>query len=252
MWAYDVRPADDTRGRCVGVDTHKHATWRGDRHEGGPPRRSIVCRRSDGYQQLITWAERSRGLVPVRRAGHQVLEVNRGDRRTRRIAGKSDPVRSVLGDRHPEDRGRSGRDDAPPQSRSKAHDHAEVSSPRRPRCERPSTLATRSSNAAADGAAARSIRRPPRRNIPSVGARPSLVRSLRRNRGGSRDLTDGASGSTADHLWRIHREAPHPDDGAPPPLPRRSSPGQRRAPPGRHRADAVPHTNPQLRRTTHR
>ena len=38
----------------------------------------------------------------VRRAGHQVLEVNRGDRRTRRIAGKSDTVdaetaaRSVL------------------------------------------------------------------------------------------------------------------------------------------------------------
>ena len=38
----------------------------------------------------------------VRRAGHQVLEVNRGDRRTRRIAWKSDPVdaetaaRSVL------------------------------------------------------------------------------------------------------------------------------------------------------------
>ena len=73
---------------------------------------------SDGYQQLITWAERhgriaafgiegtgsyGAGLArAVRRAGHQVLEVNRGDRRTRRIAGKSDPVdaetaaRSVL------------------------------------------------------------------------------------------------------------------------------------------------------------
>ena len=67
-----------------------------------------------------------------------------------------------------------------------------------------------------------------------------------------------------DNPERIHSEAafaklcglPHPgfvrdDDGAPPPLPRRSSTGQRRAPPGRHRADAVPHTHPQLRRTTH-
>ena len=40
--------------------------------------------------------------------------------------------------------------------------------------------------------------------------------------------------------------------GPPPPLPRRASTGERRAPPGRHRADAVPLTNPQLRRTTHR
>ena len=41
--------------------------------------------------------------------------------------------------------------------------------------------------------------------------------------------------------------------GAPPPRPRRSSPGQRRVPPGRHRADAVS-THPTLNyvRTTHR
>ena len=103
----------------VGVDTHKHVhvavaidTWGirlGDRS---------CAADSDGYQQLITWAERhgrvaafgiegtgsyGAGLArAVRRAGHQVLEVNRGDRRTRRIAGKSDPVdaetaaRSVL------------------------------------------------------------------------------------------------------------------------------------------------------------
>ena len=103
----------------VGVDTHTHVhvavaidTWGirlGDRS---------CAADSDGYQQLITWAERhgrvaafgiegtgsyGAGLArAVRRAGHQVLEVNRGDRRTRRIAGKSDTVdaetaaRSVL------------------------------------------------------------------------------------------------------------------------------------------------------------
>ena len=90
----------------VGVDTHTHVhvavaidTWGirlGDRS---------CAADSDGYQQLITWAERhgrvaafgiegtgsyGAGLArAVRRAGHQVLEVNRGDRRTRRIAGKA-------------------------------------------------------------------------------------------------------------------------------------------------------------------
>ena len=109
----------DARKVIVGVDTHKHVhvavaidTWGirlGDRSGAAD---------ADGYQQLITWAERhgrvaafgiegtgsyGAGLArAVRRAGHQVLEVNRGDRRTRRIAGKSDTVdaetaaRSVL------------------------------------------------------------------------------------------------------------------------------------------------------------
>ena len=109
----------DARKVIIGVDTHKHVhvavaidTWGirlGDRS---------CAADSDGYQQLITWAKRhgrvaafgiegtgsyGAGLArAVRRAGHQVLEVNRGDRRTRRIAGKSDTVdaetaaRSVL------------------------------------------------------------------------------------------------------------------------------------------------------------
>ena len=120
----------------IGVDTHKHVhvavaidTWGirlGDRS---------CAADSDGYQQLITWAKRhgrvaafgiegtgsyGAGLArAVRRAGHQVLEVNRGDRRTRRIAGKSDTVdcrdRRAVGpgwpiDRYPEDRGRGGRE----------------------------------------------------------------------------------------------------------------------------------------------
>ena len=114
----------DARTVIVGVDTHTHVhvavaidTWGirlGDRSGAAD---------SDGYQQLITWAERhgrvSRTCRRVRHRGHrqlrggtrargpasrrhQVLEVNRGDRRTRRIAGKSDPgdaetaARSVL------------------------------------------------------------------------------------------------------------------------------------------------------------
>ena len=109
----------DARKVIVGVDTHKHVhvavaiDTRGVRLDD----RSCAAD-SDGYQQLVTWAERhgriaafgiegtgsyGAGLArAVRRAGHQVLEVNRGDRRTRRIAGKSDTVdaetaaRSVL------------------------------------------------------------------------------------------------------------------------------------------------------------
>ncbi len=103
----------------VGVDTHKHVhvavavdilgTRLGDQ--------SFVAD-SGGYQALITWAEihgpieafgiegtgsYGAGLAgTVRRAGHRVIEVNRGDRRTRRAAGQSDTIdaevaaRSVL------------------------------------------------------------------------------------------------------------------------------------------------------------
>ena len=109
----------DARKEIVGVDTHKHvhvavaiATWGirlGDH--------SFVAD-SGSDQALITWAEThgrleafgiegtgsyGAGLArAVRRAEHRVVEVNRGDRRTRRAAGKSDTVdaevaaRSVL------------------------------------------------------------------------------------------------------------------------------------------------------------
>ncbi len=194
----------DARKVIVGVDTHKHVhvavaidTWGirlGDRS---------CAADSDGYQQLITWAERhgrvaafgiegtgscGAGLArAVRRAGHQVLEVNRGDRRTRRIAGKSDPVdaetaaRSVL----------AGQSTAIPKTADGAVEmmrHLKVA--RRTAVKaRTSAMITlkqivvtappelretlhpladqASSNDAADGGAARSIRRPPRRNIPS-------------------------------------------------------------------------------------
>ena len=99
----------DARKVIVGVDTHTHVhvavaiDTRGVRLDD----RSCAAD-ADGYQQLITWAERHGRLAAFgiegtgsdgagraragRRAGHQVLEVNRGDRRTRRIAGKADPV----------------------------------------------------------------------------------------------------------------------------------------------------------------
>ena len=97
-------------------------------------------RDSGGYEALVTWAEThgrieafgiegtgsyGAGLArAVHRAGHHVVEVNRGDRRTRRAAGKSDtidargggavPARGAV-DSHPQDRGRRRRDDPPAQ-----------------------------------------------------------------------------------------------------------------------------------------
>ena len=99
----------DTRTVIVGVDTHKHVhvavaidSW------GIRLRDHAFVVDSGGYQALITWAEThgridafgiegtgsyGAGLArAVRRAGHRVVEVNRGDRRTRRAAGKSDTL----------------------------------------------------------------------------------------------------------------------------------------------------------------
>ena len=131
----------DARTVIVGVDTHKHVhvavaidSW------GIRLRDQAFVADSGGYQALITWAE-THGRIEafgiegtgsygaslaraVRRAGHRVLEVNRGDRRTRRAAGKSEHHRcrgrravraSGSVDGHPQDRGRRRRDDAPAQ-----------------------------------------------------------------------------------------------------------------------------------------
>ena len=116
---YRMTTQPEARKVIVGVDTHKHVhvavaidTWGirlGDQ--------SFVAD-SGGYRALITWADThgrieafgiegtgsyGTGLArAMRRAGHRVVEVNRGDRRTRRAAGKSDTVdaevaaRSVL------------------------------------------------------------------------------------------------------------------------------------------------------------
>ena len=156
----------EARTVIVGVDTHKHVhvavaidSW------GIRLRDQAFVADSGGYQALITWAEThgridafgiegtgsyGAGLArAVRRAGHRVMEVNRGDRRTRRAAGKSDTIdaevaaRSVLAgsvDGHPQDRGRRRRDDAPAQDHTgyrgeSAHDgdeHAEADHRARP------------------------------------------------------------------------------------------------------------------------
>ena len=109
----------EARTVIVGVDTHKHVhvavaiDTRGIRLGD----QSFVAD-SGGYRALITWADTHErikafgiegtgsygaGLArAVRRAGHRVVEVNRGDRHTRRAIGKSDTVdaesaaRSVL------------------------------------------------------------------------------------------------------------------------------------------------------------
>ena len=113
-----TRPPE-ARTVIVGVDTHKqvHVAVAIDilgTRLGG---QSFVAD-SGGYQALIRWAEihgpieafgiegtgsYGAGLAgTVRRTGHRVMEVNRGDRRTRRAAGKSDTIdaevaaRSVL------------------------------------------------------------------------------------------------------------------------------------------------------------
>ena len=103
----------------VGVDTHKHVhvavaiDTRGIRLGD----HSFVAD-SSGYQALLRWAHThgrietfgiegtgsyGAGLArAVRRAGHRVTDVNRGDRRLRRAVGKSDTIdaeaaaRSVL------------------------------------------------------------------------------------------------------------------------------------------------------------
>ena len=209
----------DARKVIVGVDTHKHVhvavaidSW------GIRLRDHAFVADSGGYQALITWAEThgridafgiegtgsyGAGLArAVRRAGHRVVEVNRGDRRTRRIAGKSDAVdaetaaRSVLAGQSTAipKTADGARDDAPPQGRAPdggqsphlGDDHAEVDRRHRaaraardpPPARRPGAPQTM------PGMALRHDRYADRlgETYPP-GARPSLVRSLRRDRG---------------------------------------------------------------------
>ena len=93
----------------VGVDTHTHVhvAVAIDRWGIRLGDHAFVAD-SGGYEALVTWAEThgrieafgiegtgsyGAGLArAVHRAGHHVVEVNRGDRRTRRAAGKSDTL----------------------------------------------------------------------------------------------------------------------------------------------------------------
>ena len=132
---------------------------RGDRHVGDPPRRSIVCRR---LRRLPTADHLGRASRPHRRVRHRGHRQLRGGTRARGPASRAPGARSEPGrpahtsnrrevrhrgcrdrravgpgwpiDRHPEDRGRGGRDDAPPQGRApdggqsphRGDDHAEA------------------------------------------------------------------------------------------------------------------------------
>lgn len=103
----------------VGIDTHKHIHVAVALNQHGARLGDrAVSADSGGYAQLEAWAQElgrvegfgiegtgsyGAGLTSyLRRCGHQVVEVNRGDRRSRRSNGKSDAIdaeaaaRSVL------------------------------------------------------------------------------------------------------------------------------------------------------------
>lgn len=104
-----IAPTDAKRKVIVGVDTHKylHVAVAID-DLGVRLAQRIVTADSTGYAELDVWA---RSLGPIaafgvegtgsygaglasllRRRSHRVIEVNRGDRRSRRASGKSDTL----------------------------------------------------------------------------------------------------------------------------------------------------------------
>lgn len=112
-------PQAPRRKVIVGVDTHKHMHVAVAIDTFGARLEDHSCSAdSGGYSKLVNWAEKlgrieafgiegtgsyGAGLTSaIRRRSHRVVEVNRGDRRTRRANGKSDTVdaesaaRSVL------------------------------------------------------------------------------------------------------------------------------------------------------------
>ena len=169
----------EARKVIVGVDTHKHVhvavaidSW------GIRLRDQAFVADSGGYQALITWAEThgrieafgvegagsyGAGLArAVRRAGHRVVEVNRGDRRTRRAAGKSDTIDAEVAARSPACRARSGSGSLarrPSSRRTRASPQC-AGTHRRANC---AASPARTSRAASRGAAAPAPRRRPPR-----------------------------------------------------------------------------------------
>ena len=164
----NLTPRPEVRGAIVGVDTHKHihvavAIDTCGIHLGD----QSFAADSGGYQALLTWAE-THGRIQafgiegtggygvglaraVRRAGHRVVEVNRADRRLRRVAGKSDRIdaeaaaRSVLAGQAtatPKTGGWCRRDDPAAQSRAgyrregahRGDEHAEADQRQRAVC----------------------------------------------------------------------------------------------------------------------
>ena len=114
-----IAPLAPPRKVIVGVDTHKHLHVAvAIDHNGARLAEHSASADTAGYAQLETWAK-SLGAVEqfgiegtgsygagltsfLRRRGHRIIEVNRGDRRMRRQNGKSDTLdaeaaaRSVL------------------------------------------------------------------------------------------------------------------------------------------------------------
>ena len=104
-----IAPLAPPRKVIVGVDTHKHLHVAvAIDHNGARLAEHSASADTAGYAQLETWAN-SLGAVEVfgiegtgsygvglasflRRRGHRIIEVNRGDRRSRRQNGKSDTL----------------------------------------------------------------------------------------------------------------------------------------------------------------
>lgn len=115
----NIAPEAPPRKVIIGVDTHKHIHVAVAIDQNGARLGDLsVSADSGGYAQLEGWAQAlgrvdrfgiegtgsyGAGLSSyLRRCGHRIIEVNRGDRRTRRQNGKSDTLdaeaaaRSVL------------------------------------------------------------------------------------------------------------------------------------------------------------
>ena len=93
----------------IGVDTHKHVHVASVMDSiGGILASSTIATDNLGYQQLLDWATGFGQIIGfgiegtgsygsaltsfIRRNGHRVIEVNRPDRRMRRLVGKSDTL----------------------------------------------------------------------------------------------------------------------------------------------------------------
>ena len=93
----------------VGVDTHKHIHVAAILDTtGGIQATMMIATDTGGFQQLLAWAQSFGQIIAfgiegtgsygagltsfVRRKGYKVIEVNRADRRMRRLVGKSDTL----------------------------------------------------------------------------------------------------------------------------------------------------------------
>ena len=108
----NIAPEAPPRKVIIGVDTHKHIHVAVAIDQNGARLGDLsVSADSGGYAQLEGWAQAlgrvdrfgiegtgsyGAGLSSyLRRCGHRIIEVNRGDRRTRRQNGKSDTLDAI-------------------------------------------------------------------------------------------------------------------------------------------------------------